>query len=174
MKRRNVLALVLCAALLVCGLAACGGNVQNGEGGNGGAQDTPAVKGAEQTFGNITLFVPEEMTLTGGSMINKDDPGALTLKVTGNETHYIMFNTVSEESAKSSIETTKEINAGAADVTLTLGDVTWTGVAYKYQETCDCFQLYATIGEKALQVGGAYFAYDGDVVKAVLESVKLA
>ena len=180
-------ALLLAAVLLVGTLAACGGNNAGSQASSQTAESSQAetssqasepeasgVTGETQTWGNITLLVPEGMTLKGGSSIDPESKDALTLTLDENPAHYIMVTVVEPETAENSVATTKEMNNGASEVYLSTG-MGWNGVAYKYAGTTDCFQMYAKTGDgkKAVLVGAAWFAYDGDVASAVLNSIKV-
>ena len=181
-------ALLLAAVLLVGTLAACGsGNNAGSQASSQTAESSQAetssqasepeasgVTGETQTWGNITLLVPEGMTLKGGSSIDPESKDALTLTLDENPAHYIMVTVVEPETAENSVATTKEMNNGASEVFLSTG-MGWNGVAYKYADTMDCFQMYAKTGDgkKAVLVGAAWFAYDGDVASAVLNSIKV-
>ena len=133
-----------------------------------------AVKGSVQTWGNISIFVPEGMTLSGGSLIDPEDPDSLWIQLDENQMHYFLVNIVDEETAVSSVDATKEMNDGAADVSVTIGSITWKGAAYKYAGMTDCFQMWASVNGKIALVQAAWYAYDGAEAKAVLESIKLS
>ena len=118
------------------------------------------------------MLVPADMTLKGGSLVDEDDPNTVWLQVTGNEMHYLQINVVDPESVQLSLDTTREFNEGAKDVTITAG-AEWSGVAYVYSGSVDCFQMAGTVDGKTVLVGGAWFAYDADVTQAVLSSLKI-
>ena len=169
---KKLLALALaCAALFA--LCACG----SGEGGSGESENGGAsVKGETQEWGNITVFVPEGNSLLGGSQLDAETPDSAWILLDENNTHYYKFDIVEKETAENSVATTKEVNAdseGAKDFTIEAGGVTWTGFAYVYGGSCDCFQLYGEVGGKCLLVGAAWHAYDSDETAAVLGSIKL-
>lgn len=167
MKRSvKVLGLILALILLVSLLSAC----------DKGAAPAAAesVKGSVQTWGNISVFVPEGMTLTGGSLIDHDDPDALWIQLDENPMHYFLVNIVTQDVAISGVDTTKEMNSDTKDVTLDLGGNTWTGVTYKYAGMSDCFQMWAPMNGKIALVQAAWYAYDGAEAKAVLQSIKLS
>ena len=169
MKTLKKALFVLLALTLVLSFAACGGESTSSTGEAEPADDS--VKGAPQTWGNITVFVPDTMKLSGGSMINKEDPNALSLQLKENESHYVMFSTLSDEdTAVSSVATTKEMNASSnpVDVTFTAGGVEWKGVAYKYAGMSDCFMVYANVSGTVFVVQGGWYAYDSAEVKAIL------
>ncbi|MBQ8975616.1 MAG: hypothetical protein IJ072_07860 [Oscillospiraceae bacterium] len=187
MKKNNVIrifALVLALMLMLAALSACGGKKSGSpadDAGNGDATEATEsgaaeVAGAEETWGNITLLIPEGMTLKGGSLIDEDDPNVLSVTLDENETHYIMVNVVEEETAKTSIDTTKEMNASSdpEDVTVDACGVTWTGVAYKYAGMSDCFQLNGNVNGKTVLLSGGWFAYNDPTTTAVLGSLKVA
>ncbi len=132
------------------------------------------VKGEEKTWGNITVFIPEGMQLTGGSLIDKESKNDLSIQLTENLSHYYNVSIVEEETAINSVAGTKEINEGASDVSFTAGENTWTGVAYKYASTTDCFQVYSTINGKVVLITAGWNAYDSAETNAILASIKVA
>ena len=58
---------VLMVLMLTLSLCACGSS---------------SLKGEEQTWGNISVFVPEGWNLTGGDLLDENDPDKLSLKDT--------------------------------------------------------------------------------------------
>ena len=113
------------------------------------------------------------MNLTGGNILDSEDPKVLTLKENGNDFHYIMLNIYSLETCQSSVAGTKDYNENAEDVTIEINGVTWTGVAYKYAGMTDAFQMYAQFGDDCVLAGGFYYAYNSAEVQAVLGSITL-
>ena len=62
------------------------------------------------------------------------------------------------------------------DVSIKIGEYEWVGVTYLYQTysgLSDVVQMYAVIGEKAVNVRMAGFSYDSEITKAILGSIKL-
>lgn len=162
----KVLAPVLALVLLVSLLSGCDLNrVLTGQ--------TP-VEGSVQTWGNISVFVPKGMTLSGGSLTNHYDPDALMLQLDENQMHYFLVTVMDREDAEDSVKITKEMNTDAADITVKIGDANWTGVTYKFAGTSDCFELWTPMGEKVALVQAAWYTCDSAEAKAVLESIKLS
>ena len=85
-KFLKIMALALILALSVTALAACGGDSSAD---TGAADASDGVAGETQTWGNITVFVPEGYTLNGGDMFDENDPDKLT--ITGEGMDYFMF-----------------------------------------------------------------------------------
>lgn len=158
------LALALIIALFA--FAACGGN-------GGGEAEKEAVKGTEETWGNITLLVPDGMVMTGGNIINEDDPDTVNLKKSDDEMTYIIVRIFDEESAKSSIDMTREINDNCEDLTFEGAGTTWSGVQYD-SFGYDIFVVYGELGEKGVMITSCGFKSDSDIIKAVVDSIKLA
>jgi hypothetical protein len=168
-KITKILALVLMLALTVTLFAACGGEKTDADGDSGDAK----VKGETQTWGNVTLFVPEEYTLNGGNVIDPEDPDVLTLNKGDSFRDYIMLSAnFTEDNATSSIDTTRSLNDGAEDIEIAAGANTWKGVAYNASGV-DCISVYANIGEGYVVVSSAGLTKDDAVLSAVLESVQV-
>lgn len=162
----KVLGLVLALVLLVSLLSGCDFNSMLS------GQDR--VEGSVQTWGNISVFVPNGMTLSGGSLTNHDDPDALMVQLDENQMHYFLVTVMDREDAEDSVKITKEMNSDAKDITMKVGDTTWTGVNYKFAGTSDCFELWALIDGKVALVQAAWYTCDSAEAKAVLESIKLS
>lgn len=173
------LSFALALVMLVAVFAACG---KKDEGATAGTDvnanaDTKAaeVAGEKQTWGIYSVLVPSDMTLAGGDLIDKESPEKFSLSLKENESHQIRVSVVDEETATSSVATTKEMNESSdpKDVEFKAGDVTWKGVAYNYMGTSDCFQIYGEINGRCVLVGGSYYAYDSDVTNAILASLEV-
>lgn len=166
MKKSFKITSLLIALVMVIGvLAACGAS-----GGNGGS----SVKGEESSWGYYTkVFVPEGYVLKGGDMLNENDKTKMNINVENTSFTYYMFSIFdSEDSVTMSLDTTKEINEGAKDVTLDVGGVKWTGVAYNSLGV-DCFSMYAVYGESYVLLNAAGNAYDGEITNAILSSLEI-
>lgn len=126
-----------------------------------------------ETWGNITVFVPDGMTLTGGNALDAENPDVLTIKKNDNELNYFLITASDDEdSAKSGIESTREFNEGAKDVSVDAG-TTWTGVTYEYFGT-PAFHIYGTVDGRVAVIQSFGFAADSDETMSVLGSIKLA
>ena len=184
------LCLTLVLVMTVAAFAACGdkkgddtkttgaSNDTKAADGTKAADDTKAaeVSGEKQTWGEFTVFVPSEMTLKGGDMFSADATDAFTVSMSDNESKQLRVSIEDEETCTSSIDTTKEMNESSnpEDVEFTAGNVTWKGVAYVYDGTSPCFQVYGEIDGRFVLVGSSYIAYDSELVNAVLASIELA
>ncbi|MBQ7715276.1 MAG: hypothetical protein IJT70_05340 [Clostridia bacterium] len=166
-KILKIFAVVMVLALVVTVFAACG-DKKEGTDEDGSADD---AKGATQTWGNITIFVPEGYTLNGGDMFDKEDPDKLTLNKEGSSYDYVMVSAnFTEDEATTSIDTTKSFNDGCEDVEITAGANTWKGVAYNASGV-DCISLYAQIGEGYVVLSSGGMSKDDATFKTILGSI---
>jgi len=183
-KMYKVLALVLALMMLVSVLAACGekkddskssDTASQADNGDNGGSGSGEVAGAEQTWGNLTVFVPDTMDFKGGDgTYDPDDENTAWLYNKAKATDYIKLRLVeSEEIAKDSVDTTKEFNQSydPTDVTIGLDNSQWEGVTYNASGTT-CLTAYATIGGKVYIVMEAGFETDDEALYAVLNSLK--
>lgn len=170
--KKNLMFKALCIALTVIMaafmFAACGGS---GEGGDNGG-DAKEVKGETQTWGRYTILVPEKMELVGGNILDPEDPTIVTVKDSDSSLHYVMCTIYSEESCKNSVEGTKTGNNGE-DVTMDINGVTWTGVKYTWSGS-DGFSMYAQVDGEWVLASGFFHAYDSEITKAILGSIKVS
>ena len=172
-KFLKIAALMMALALVLGAFAACGGTADPADD-NGGGKDeggtTDSVKGTTQEHGYYKVFVPEGYTLVHEDVFGDNDPESFNINQDGGSFTYFMFNMNDEDGVKMSIDTTKEMNDGAADVSVEYNGVTWTGVAYDSLGIA-CFSMYAPFGDNYVIVMGAGNAYDSDVTGAVLGSL---
>ena len=140
------------------------------------APKTDAVAGEKKACGNITLLVPSDMNASNVDLFGDENLDKVTLTVDGQEMHYITITIRDEEDAISDVDLTKEMNddSSPVDVEFKTGDINWKGVAYNYSGVSDGFHVYAAIGDRFVTAQGAFFAYDDEVVEAVLASIELA
>ncbi len=134
------------------------------------------IKGTTGSWGIYTeILVPDGMKLTPGSQIDKEDENYVWVQKTDNPLTYYFFNASTEEQCKKDVEATLTYNKDydPKKVTLKTGDYEWKGVTYKYGGTTDVSQMYTVIGEKAINVRFAGFAYDDAVTTAILGSLRI-
>ena len=125
-----------------------------------------------ETWGNITVAVPDGMTLTGGNVLDANNPDVLTIKKDDNELNYFLVTAGDyESSAKAGIESTREFNEGAKDVSVDAG-TTWTGVTYDYFDT-PAFHIYGKVDGRVAVIQSFGFDVESDVAKSLLSSIKL-
>lgn len=196
----KLLALILALLMLVSALAACG-EKKDETGSDTKSDETEAVSeateapseekteavteaateaapapvvGEEQTWGEITVSVPDSMDMQGGSFGNSEDLKSTTLNDKDNAANYIIVTIVdSEESARSNVEMSKSVNETyhPEDISFTAGGGSWEGITYDAHGIV-CTNAFAVIGDKVFSVLAAGHAYDSDVMQMVLGSLK--
>ena len=177
--------ILMLAVLMVVTVAACGKDEPAASGASSNASSgassdaasdvssNVAVQGKTETWGNITVAVPEGMTFKGGNALDEEDPNVVTLQKEDNAFNYYLITVVAdEEQAKNDIGMSKEVNEGSQDVSVSAG-AQWTGVTYEYSGT-PVFHIYGMVDGKAVEVQSYGFAADADSTKAVLGSLKIA
>ena len=178
----RILALMLAVLMLAAVMAACGEKKDEGKTENGGSDTASqadnggaAAAGSEQTWGEITVFVPDSMNMQGGDgTFDPDDQKTLWLYDNAKATNYIKVTIVdSEDDAKSSIDTTKSMNEeyNPEDTAQTINGTAWKGVKYDASGTA-CSSQYAVIGDKVYFIMEAGFEFDGEIMTSILESLK--
>lgn len=120
------------------------------------------------------VFVPEDMKLTTGDTIDSENENAVWVTKTDNAMNYFYFVLSTEEQSEKDIATTLETNGkyNPEEVAIKIGDIEWKGVGYSYLGS-DVAQMYATIGDKVINVRMAGFAYNSDYSGAILSSIKV-
>jgi len=178
MRNRSLIRtlLVTTGLLASLGLTACGKEEDAST--DAAAATTVAtentVSGKTESYFNFaSVLIPDGMKLVEGKLAGHEDPDAFWIQLSDNEAHYYMVRIEDEETCVSSVKQTKEVNTGAKDVTVTAGDVTWTGAAYKYNDMMDCFQIYGKLGEQYVLVSAGWHSVDEAATKAILASIKL-
>ena len=171
------------ALIMVCSLCACGKKAAEtteepaaaqtdaeAAADEAEAEATPEVVGETQTWGNITLFVPENMTLKGGDMFDEDNPDALTITDSSNPLKYIVVTIMEEADIDASMDMTREINAEAGLTDITVGD--FAGFIYNSNDY-DCSSLKAALGDRFVMINACSFAADDAVLATVAESIDI-
>lgn len=166
----KILCLVLAVVMSACVFAACGGGEGGSGSGDNGGKDT--VTGETQTWGRYTILVPENMVLKGGNVLDENDPTIVSVKDSDNDLHYVMCTLFSEESCKSSVDSTKSINNGE-DITIDINGVTWTGVKYSAFSS-DGFSMYGKVDGEWVLASGFYHGYDSAITTAILGSLAVS
>ncbi len=167
-KYVRIFALVLALIMAATVFASCGGDSSAD---SAGGNDSSDAKGETQTWGNITVFVPEGFALKGGDMFDDEDPDKLTLSKDGSSFDYFLVTAgFTQDNAEMSIEGTRSANEGCEDVEIKVGDVTWKGVAYTWS-SLDIVVVTAPMGEGYVLFTSSGHGKDDATFKAVLESL---
>lgn len=178
MKRIAAIFLVL---VLAFALFACGAEDADDNGGNGGNGEAKVeeVKGASQSWGKISVFVPEGCKLNPGSITGVDDTDENQCYIQKDVEIPSMYDyvwiVVSEDEAAvaANVETTKTMNA-ATDATV--GE--WKGCTYEYTlfdgSKTTCGMLYRTVDGVTYQLSFAGYPVDSPVFVKILDSIKAA
>ena len=179
-------AMLMCILVMVCSLAACSGKDgdSTGSDSSGKNNDTSSttpepeaekIKGTTESWGIYSeIFVPEGMHIKTGNTTDANDENAVWVNKDDNAMNYFYFVLSTEEQSQKDIATTLEVNAkyNPEEVTIKTGDYEWKGLAYNYLST-DVAQMYATIGDKVINVRMTGFAYNSDYATAVLGAIKV-
>ncbi len=181
----TALVLMLSICMVGCGKKDDSSNDAGSTGNAGQTTEAPTAKptGTTESWGVYSeVFVPDGMKLTGGSQIDKEDQNSMWVLKNDNAMNYFLFVISTEEQCQKDIASTKEYNKDSdkvsemKDVSVQTGAYTWTGVSYLYETysgPSPVVQMYTVIGDKAVNVRMAGFAYDSDITKAIMESIKL-
>lgn len=177
---KKIIAFTL-ALVLVLALAACGNSPATP--GSDKPADTnapaPAVKGEQQSWGLISVLVPEGYVLSGGSITGVDDTDETQCAIqpeTPSMYDYYWICVQDAETAAANIEMTKSMN-NAEDITVNDGSRDWTGCHYTYDAysgKVDCGAISCVIGDATYVVNFCGHAPDSAEMIAVLASVSAA
>lgn len=178
-KISKLLALLLAIAMLAAVIAACGEKKDDSKSdASGSTEETAsAVAGKEQTWGEITVFVPDSMKMQGGNgAYDPDDKKTLWLHSNEAGTNYIEVTIVdSEDNAKTNLEGTKTMSAEYKPADLSYvspaTNQTWTGVEYDALGY-HCVSAYTVAGDKVYYIMSAGYTLDAGELPAVLDSLK--
>ena len=147
--------------LLLC-LAGCGGEGAKVE-----------VPGEQQTWGNLSVFVPEGMTLVGGAIGDSEDKDCLQIVNPDDLFAYFIISIMEPDQAEMNIAITKELNDGKDIPEWKTGELTWHGVFHEY-DGIPCYQIMTTSGETTFTVMSAGYEAESDISNAILSAVKRA
>ena len=169
---------------MVCSLAACGGKDEGSAGSDSAGKNTDTstpepetekIKGTTGSWGIYSeILVPDGMNLTTGTTTNAEDENAVWVKKADNAMNYFYFVLSTEEQSQKDIAATLQVNDKYTpeEVSVKTGDIEWKGVGYSYLGS-DVAQMYATIGDKVINVRMTGFAYNSDYAKAILGAIKV-
>ena len=110
-KLTKILALALMMALVVTVFAACGDKKEGAETADN-AGEAASAKGETQTWGNITIFVPDDYKLTGGDMFDAENPDKLTLNTKSDSSfEYVMVSLIRHVNSTKVVKTLRSLQA---------------------------------------------------------------
>ena len=181
MKKLTALALALSMALA---MTACGsdssssGSAENPDADTSAAgygyssNEIDASKGQTMTWGSFSFFVPDGMTFKGGDTFDENDTRYFSIKKSSLSS-YDFKTEESEESMMTAYNYNKSTYTnGQFDVSAEYGGIKWTGFQYDSSIT-PCFEAYAAIDGVYLRVSCTCHAFDDDIAKAILGSIKI-
>lgn len=169
---KKILSVLVIMIMTIACLTACGGSGGSSDSGN--APDIPSVPGEEQTWGNITVLVPEGMKLQGGNLGDDQDKNSLWLLPEEGGLNYYIIVVEESDAIDNNIESTREINKSydVKDIEpFSTGVMEWTGITYEVQGYV-CSMLKGTgNGGKCLQVQISGYSPTEDQTVAVCASI---
>lgn len=154
-EKKYVFRNILVAAVTAVSLAACG--------------SPAAPEGVREDWGRISLCVPDGMFLTGGTLTNPEDDGALWLQVEGEPQTFMTVIITDEDTARSDIAYTAGLEDGK-NVSVKAGGTVWTGTGYTHGEDKG-FVIAGTVDGIAYEVTGEGIGAKDEAVKTVLSSI---
>lgn len=190
--KKTLLLLLLMIALCAC-LAACGDDEDKDRKNSSGSGTTTVTKAptpteAEteptpvptepvavtiaftETWGDLTVGVPEGWTFRKGDAF--DDTDTRFCSVKKSDFKYFDLKMENESTATQKYEYNKNTyTSEQKDITVTYGDIAWTGFQYSDGWGGYGFELIATVGDKPVRVSSCGFQFDSEEAKAVLGSL---
>ncbi|MCR4601425.1 MAG: hypothetical protein K5767_06860 [Clostridia bacterium] len=165
---KKTTALGMIVTLLVCCLTGCG--AAGTAGGSAGAEE---IAGSQEVWGNLSVLVPEDMYLTGGSVTDEEDPDALWIQDKNDQFKYYIVSVVTEEQLEKDVKQSMAINSGETPEPLDLDGHKWQGMTYTFNDKPG-FQVGAEIDGIVYEVSGYGYDLEDERTRAVLASLKKA
>lgn len=162
---KKAVALGAALALTVCGMAGCGS-----AGSAGGSADGGDAAGRQETWGNLSVLVPEDMYLTGGSVTDEQDPDSLWLQDAHDQFKYYVVTVVDGEQLETDIKQSVAINEGETKDGFKVGGNSWHGMTYTFNDKPG-FQVGAEIGGVTYEVSCYGYDLESDRSQSILASV---
>lgn len=180
MKKLKTFAL-LSALIMSISMTACGNSDTSSESDSESSEtfeyeysssQIDASVGQTMTWGNYSFFVPDGMTLKGGDTFDENDPRYFSIQKSS--LSYYNFTTEdSEENMMNKYNYNKKTYTNdQTDVEAAYGGIKWTGFQYDSYGT-PCFEAYTVIDGVYLRVSCTCHAFDNDIAKAILGSIKI-
>ena len=131
-----------------------------------------ASVGQTMTWGNYSFFVPDGMTLKGGDTFDENDPRYFSIQKSSLSTYDFKTEDSEENMMNTYNYNKKTYTNGQFDVEAEYGGIKWTGFQYDGFGTPG-FEAYTTIDGVYLRVSCTFHAFDNDIAKAILGSIKI-
>ena len=185
MKKLKILALLL-TAVMSLSVTACGGDPSSDSKAESSSSESSedtfdyeyssseidASVGQTMTWGSYSFFVPDGMTLKDGDTFDENDPRYFSIQ----KSSLSSYDFKTEDSEENMMNTynynKKTYTNGQFDVEDTYGGIKWTGFQYDGFGTPG-FEAYTTIDGVYLRVSCTCHAFDSDIAKAILGSIKI-
>ena len=132
-----------------------------------------SMEGAKaESWGDLTVSVPSGFELRKGDALDDKDTRVCSLKKS--DFHYIDFKMEDDDVCKQQYEYNKKTYTNEQkDVSVTYGDIEWTGFEYGDGLGGKGFEAYAKVNGKNLRISGAGVALDSEEAKEILCTVEL-
>lgn len=185
--KQKLLFILLALCLCVC-LTACGGDDDDddrksdsgkkSESRKDDDEDEPTPTDAPagltiattETWGDLTIGVPEGWTFSKGDSLDADDTRYCSLKKS--MLVFLDFKMEDESLAKQHYEYNKNTYTNEqTDVSGTYGTIDWTGFQYSDGWGGYGFELIATVNEKPVRVSCCGYKFDSEEAKTILSTM---
>ena len=139
-----------------------------------GTEDGDGAKSGEavaQTWGDWSVTVPAGFEFAGGGLMDENDTRYFSVKESWS--HYFDFSADGEENIRGDYDYNKNTYTNEQkDVQASFGGNDWTGFQYSDGYGGSGFEAYATVDGELIRVASAGYAFDDEVVKTVLGSLR--
>ncbi len=171
MKKLFRIVIIVSVAMAVLAAAGCG-NKGNSETEPEQPESEVEISGEQKNWGAFQVFIPEGMTLTGGSLIDIEDPNSLWIQPEEFSLDCLQITKTDEASAEKDIKEAKEAYDTSDISKFSAGEFSWTGVSYVSGDRLVQI-LMGVSGGICVEVKITGYEYDSDMVKSILEGIHI-
>lgn len=172
MKKLFRIAIVVSVLMAILAVAGCGKKEED-PGTDPDPQETKVeILGANKVWGSFQVFVPNGMILTGGSLIDIEDPDSLWIQPKESGLDCFQITKMDKDAVDKDIKAAKEAYETSDISKFSTDEISWTGISY-------------LSGDKKVQIlkgicpGGCLeviitgFEYNSDTAMAILEGIQI-
>ena len=128
------------------------------------------ILGEQKTWGSFQVFVPDGMTLTGGSLIDIEDPDSLWIQPAEFSLECFQITKTDKDTVEKDIKDAKAAYNTSDIKKFSAGELSWTGISYMSGDQSVQI-LKGVSGNVCVEVKITGYEYDSDMAMAVLNGI---
>ncbi len=172
MKKLFRIVVVVSMALAVLACAGCGKEEPAAPNPDQQPESKAEIAGEQKTWGSFQIFVPDGMTLTGGSLIDIEDPDSLWIQPEEFSLECFQITKTEKDTVDKEIKAAKGEYETSEIGKFSAGKMSWTGISYMSGNQ-PVQILKGVNGGDCVEVILTGYEYNSDMAMAVLEGIQI-